>query len=117
MRYFTLTLKLVSYILARIVPRTSLLTIHKVFVRPHLDYADIIYVKLDNESFNGLVEKVQYNAALTITGAIRGTSLERIYNELDLESLADRRWYRKMTFFYKIVMNLASKYVKSYLLP
>ena len=75
-------------------PRSSLLTIYKAFVRPHLDYADIIYDKPDNESFKDWVEKVQYNAALAITGAIRGTSRERIYNELGLESLADRRWDR-----------------------
>ena len=34
---------------------------------------------------------VQYNAALTITSTIRRTSRERFYNELGLESLADRR--------------------------
>ena len=63
------------------------------------------------------VEKVQCNADLAITGAIRGTSREHIYNELSLESLADRGWYRKMTFFYKIVKSLAPKYLQSYLLP
>ena len=39
---------------------------------------------------------------LAITSTIRGTSTERIYNELGLESLADRRWYRKMTLFNQI---------------
>ena len=55
-------------------PRAGLLIIYKAFVRPHLDYADIIYDKPDNESFNELVEKFQYHAALAITGAIRVTS-------------------------------------------
>ena len=31
--------------------RTSLLTIYKIFVRPNLDYADIIYDKPLTESF------------------------------------------------------------------
>ena len=57
---------------------------HKVFVKPHLDYTDIIYDKADNESFKDWLEKVQYNAALAITGAIRGTSREYICNELGL---------------------------------
>ena len=35
---------------------------------------------------------VQYKAALLITGAIIGTSRDRLYKEFDLESLADRRW-------------------------
>ena len=101
--------------LSLILPRASLLTIYKAFVRPHLDYADIIYDKPDNESFKDWVEKVQYNVALS--GAIRGTSRERIYNELCLESLVDRRWYRKKAFFYKIVKNLSPKYPQRYLLP
>ena len=57
-----------------ILPRAGLLTIFKAFVRPHLDYADIICDQPGNKSFKDWVEKIQYNAALTITGAIRGTS-------------------------------------------
>ena len=70
--------------LSLILPRTCLLTIYKAFVRSHLDYAGMIYDKPDNESFKGWLEKIQYNAALAITGAIRGTLPERIYNELGL---------------------------------
>ena len=62
------------------------------------------------------MEKVQYSAALIITGAIKGTSRERLYKELGLESLCDRRWYRKLVFFYKIVKGLAPSFLKSYLL-
>ena len=98
-----------------ILPRAGLLTIYKAFVRRHLDYANLIYDNPDNESFKDWVEKVQYNVALS--GAIRGTSRERIYNELCLESLVDRRWYRKKAFFYKIVKNLSPKYPQRYLLP
>ena len=35
------------------------------------------------------LKKVQYSAALTFTGAIKGTSRERLYKELGLESLCD----------------------------
>ena len=41
--------------------RRSLLTIYKSFVRPLLDYADIIYDKPYNESFKEKLEAVQYN--------------------------------------------------------
>ena len=34
---------------------------------------------------------VQYNAALAITGAIKGTRNDHIFRELGLESLAERR--------------------------
>ena len=55
-------------------PRPSLLTIYKSFIRPHLDYGDIIYDQAYNASFQQKVESIQYNAALAIRGAIIGTS-------------------------------------------
>ena len=56
----------------------------KGFVRPHLDYADIIYDKPDNESFKDWLNKTEYNPALAVTVEIRGTSRKRICNELGL---------------------------------
>ena len=40
---------------------------------------------------------------LAITGAIRDTSKEKVYNELGLESLQNRRWYRTLSFLYKVI--------------
>ena len=57
-----------------ILPRTSLITIYKSFARPHLDYGDKIYDQTFNESFHQRIESIQYNAAIAITSAIRGTS-------------------------------------------
>ena len=62
-----------------ILPRTSLITIYKSFARPHLDYGDIIYDQTFNESFHQRIESIQYNAAIAITGAISGTSSEKLY--------------------------------------
>ena len=56
-------------------------------MRPYLDYGDIIYDQAYNVSFHEKLESVQYNSALAITGAIRGTSTEKLYNELGLETL------------------------------
>ena len=50
--------------LQKILTRPPLLTIHKSFIRPHLDYGDIIYHKAYNGSFHQNLEKIQYNAAL-----------------------------------------------------
>ena len=57
------------------------------------------------------MESIQYNACLAITGAIRGTSREKIYQELGLESLQLRRWYRKLCLFYKVFKNEHPKYL------
>ena len=48
------------------------------------------------------MESVQYNAALAITGAIRGSSREKFYQELGLESLKSSRWYQKFYSFFKL---------------
>ena len=53
--------------------------------------------------FQQKVESIQYNAALAITGAMRGTSKEKPFEELGLESLQHRRWYRKLYCFYRIL--------------
>ena len=37
--------------LNKTLPRHSLITIYKSFVRPHLDYGDMIYDQPNNESF------------------------------------------------------------------
>ena len=71
--------------------RNSFLTIYKTFVRPILDFTDIIYGKPLTESFKDKLEMVQYNAALVITSAFKGTSRDRIYREHGSESLAERR--------------------------
>ena len=96
-------------------PRSALLTIYKSFIRPHLEYGDILYDKPDNETFQNKIEKVQYKACLAITGAIQGTSREKLYEELGLHSLVERRRYNKLIFFYKTVNGLLPDYLYSYL--
>ena len=53
-------------------------------------------------SLHQKLESIQCNACLAITGAIQGTSKEKLYQEIGLESLQLRRWYRKLGMFYKI---------------
>ena len=72
------------------------------FMRPHLDYGDIVFNQSTNDSFCKKLESVQYNAALAITGAIKGTSQVKLYKELGLESLKLRRKLRRLCTFYKI---------------
>ena len=92
-------------------PRTSLITIFKSFIRSHLDYGDITYDGVCNTSFHQNNESIQYNAALAITGAIRGTSIEKLYQELGFESLQQRHWCRKLCCLFKIINNQSPKYL------
>ena len=70
-------------------PHFSLLTIYKLFIRPHLYHGDVIYDQTNNNRSQKL-EYIQYNAALAIADAIRGTSRQKLYQELGLESLKNR---------------------------
>ena len=95
-------------------PRHSLLTMYKSFVRSHLDYGDILYDQPNNKSVGQKIETVQCNAALAITGAIKGTSQIKIYNQLGLEFLEFRRCFRKLCQIKKIglpeyLFNMISK--------
>ena len=101
--------------LQAILARPSLVTIYKAFIRPHLDYGDIIYDQAYKESFHQKLESIQYNAALAITGAIRGTSREKLYQELGLESLQKRRWYRRLCYFLKKLKGQSPDYLSKIL--
>ena len=99
--------------LYHLIPRKSLMTIYKSFIRPHLDFGDFIYDKPNNDSFCNKIESIQYIAALAITGCIKGTSRDKLYSEVGLESLKDRRWYRRLTTFYKIMKTKFPQYLFS----
>ena len=102
--------------LQTVLPRHSLLTINKAFIRPHLDYCDVIYDEIFNESWHKKLESAQYNAVLAITGAIRGTDTEKLYQELVLESLQNRRKLRRLSLFYKIYKDQSPLYLYNLIL-
>ena len=60
-----------------VLPRPSLITIYKTFIRSQLDYADVIYDQAHNSSFHEKLKSFWYNARLTTAGAIRGTCSEK----------------------------------------
>ena len=92
--------------LQKILTRPPLLTIYKSFIRPPLDYGDIIYDKAYNSSFYQNLETIQYNSALAITGAIRRTSKEKLYQELGLESLEKKTMVSKTLFIRSLTSNI-----------
>ena len=51
---------------------------------PRLDWGDVIYDQPNNESFTQKTERIQYNDVLTITGAIKGTSQNKLCSEIVL---------------------------------
>ena len=65
---------------SKTLPRHALITIYKSFVRPHLDYGDIIFGQPNNEILNQEIKRIRYHSAPAITGAIKGTSQSKLYN-------------------------------------
>ena len=57
------------------------------------------------------LESVQYQAALAVTGAWKGSSRVKIYSELGWESLHHRRYFRRITQFFKIMIGLTPQYL------
>ena len=55
-------------------PRTTLVSIYKAFVRPYLDYGDVLYNQAFNNSFKYKLESIQYNTC----SALKSTSKEYI---------------------------------------
>ena len=91
----------------------KLMKVYKVFSRSLIDYGDIIYDQPHNSFFCEKLEPVQYKAALVITGVIQSTSHEKIIQELGLESLKSRRWFKRLCCMFKIMKNEASNYLIS----
>ena len=116
-RTFTVSLKKNIWIIGliwkfqRILPRTCLITIYKSFARPHLDCGYKMYYQTFSESVHQRIEPIQCNSAIAITGAIRGTFSEKLYQELGLESLRSRRQLKKLCLFYKIYKNKPPPYL------
>ena len=95
---------------------------YQALVRSHLDYCDVIYhqpAKI-NQAPLGVtltapmeeIERIQYQAALAITGAWKGSSRVKLYEELGWESLSERRSTRRTLQIHKIEKNCTPSYLK-----
>ena len=96
--------------LSKYASRENLNLMYKIYVRPHLDYGDVVYHNQLSEMMNKL-ESIQYNAALIVSGCWKGTSMDKLYKELGWESLKDRRYFRRLSIYYKIKNNLTPQYL------
>ena len=62
-----------------------------------------------------LLESLQYEAAIVVTGAMRGTGRQALLNELNWVTLQNRRFVHKLILFFKIVNNSTPLYLRSVL--
>ena len=57
------------------------------------------------------IRNFSVKASLAITGAIKRTSKEKLYQKLGFASLQHRRWFRKLCTFHKTFKNQYPRYV------
>ena len=113
--------------LNRFLPFHSLNQMYSALVRSHLDYCDVIYhippkillppLGMSLHDHMEMIEKIQYQAALAVTGAWQGTSRVKLYEDLGWESLSDRRISRRVLQIHKIIDGKTPKYLRDCLPP
>ena len=109
--------------LSRYLPLKTLNQMYKFLVRSHLDYCDIIYhepavinlppIGLSLTMLMENVERIQYQAALAVTGTWKGSSRNKLYEELGWESLSDRRKCRRVLQLHKIINEETPPYLSN----
>ena len=92
--------------------RDSLNKIYISFVRPTLEYANIVWDNCTQYETNA-IERIQIEAARIVTGATRLVSLDVLSKETGWGSLRDRRYKHKMYQFYKMINDLTPTYLTS----
>ena len=92
--------------------RKALETFYLVFIRPILEYGDVIWDNCTQYQKNEL-DKILYEAGRIAIGATKLISLNALYKETNWETLSQRRETHKVTLFYKMINQLTPNYLSS----
>jgi hypothetical protein len=98
------------------IDRSALETIYMSFIRPVMEYGDVLYAGASNILLNKL-DRLQYNAMLTVSGARSKTPSITLYSELGWESLTARRNKHCILMMYKLFYGKCPNYLQSLLNP
>ncbi|MCG7881047.1 MAG: hypothetical protein JAY96_05605 [Candidatus Thiodiazotropha endolucinida] len=90
--------------------RRSLQKIYFTFLRPILEYADVVWDNCTQYQKNEL-EKIQLEAGRIVTGTTKLVSTQKLYEELGWDKLSDRRRMHKLQMFYKMDHQIAPDYL------
>ena len=79
--------------------RKSLETIYFSFIRPILEYGDVVWDNCTQQEKQD-IEKIQIEAARIVTGTTKLVSINSLYEETGWETLETRRKNYKLTLFF-----------------
>ena len=88
--------------LKHLLDRKTLLTMYLSFIRPTLEYANVVWVNCTDNDCDQL-ESIQRRAARIITGGIIRTPTKLLYDEIGLEPLKSRRDRNSILLLHKII--------------
>ena len=92
--------------------RKSLEIIYTAFIRPILEYGDVVWDNCAQYEKDEL-EKIQHETARIATGTTRLISINSLYNEIKWDSLQKRRNDHRLTLFFKMKNNLTPNCLSS----
>ena len=90
--------------------RKSLETIYFSFIRPILEYTDVVWDNCTQQEKQD-IEKIQIEAARIVTGTTKLVSINSLYEETGWETLETRRKNHKLTLFFKMINGLSPQYL------
>ncbi|MCG8113671.1 MAG: reverse transcriptase domain-containing protein [Candidatus Thiodiazotropha taylori] len=98
------------------VSRKSLEKMYSAFVRPLLEYSDIVWDNCSSES-KKILDAIHVEAARIVTGGTKLCSIDKLFSELGWDSLQSRRNKHKLIALYKILHGLAPNYLLDLMPP
>ena len=96
------------------IPRFAVENIYTAYIRPQIEYANVVYSNCTKEQITRL-EALQRRAAIACTRAYNRTPTKRILDELGWPTLEYRRNYSSLVQLYKIRHGLTPIYLHSIL--
>lgn len=99
-----------------VLDRKSLEIVYTSFIRPVLEYGNIIWDNCTQQEKQD-IEKIQLEAARIATGTTKLVSLNSLYQEIGWDTLESRRRKQQLTLFFKMHNNLSPVYLSSLVPP
>ena len=90
--------------------RKSLETIYWSFIRPILEYGDVVWDSCTQQEKRD-IEKIHNGAARIVTDTTKIVSINLLYEETGWETLKIRRKNHKLTLFFKMINGLSPQYL------
>ena len=96
--------------------RRALETIYISFIRPVLEYSDVVWDNCCNYEKDEL-DKIHREVGRIVSGCTRLVSIDDLYSELQWETLRDRRRKHKLILLYKMINGLVPEHLSSLVPP